>query len=157
MKVKRGEGYISVCVLLIVVCMLLSVFVTFANAINVVKMTERNSRVVLDNFVMQDAIEIFDSIKRGNSKNATIDRNAYTDKLLNFCTFVKNGNYLYAYDSKRQEIFKLSLPTMGYSDASGILKLYVSYNVYVPLYFCGTKVTTATIPIKVYSKYTDKY
>ena len=79
MKNKRGEGYVSVCVLLIVVCMILSVFVTFANAVNVVKMTERNSRVVLDNLVMRRAIDTYQSIKKGNDENAIIESQKYID------------------------------------------------------------------------------
>ena len=59
MKKKRGEGYISVCVLLIIVCMIISVFITFASAVNIVRQTERNSRVVLDNLVMRGAIDTY--------------------------------------------------------------------------------------------------
>ena len=51
MRNKKGEGYVSTCVMIVVICMLLSVFVTFAVAVNTVKTVERNSRVVLDSFV----------------------------------------------------------------------------------------------------------
>lgn len=56
MKSKRAEGYVSTCVMIVIICMLLSVFVTFAVAVNTVKTVKRNSRVVLDSFVMQNAI-----------------------------------------------------------------------------------------------------
>ena len=59
MKNKKGEGYVSTCVMIVVICMLLSVFVTFAVAVNTVKTVECNSRVVLDSFVMQNSIEIY--------------------------------------------------------------------------------------------------
>ena len=73
MNNKKGEGYVSTCVMIVVVCMLLSVFVTFAVAVNTVKTVERNSRVVLDSFVMQNSIEIYDSIKQGNNETNEID------------------------------------------------------------------------------------
>lgn len=60
---KRGDGYISTCVMIVIVCMLLSVFVTFAVSVNTVKTVERNSCVVLDSFVMKNSITIYDSIK----------------------------------------------------------------------------------------------
>lgn len=64
MKSKRAEGYVSTCVMIVIICMLLSVFVTFAVAVNTVKTVKRNSRVVLDSFVMQNSIEIYNSIWR---------------------------------------------------------------------------------------------
>ena len=156
MKNKRGEGYVSVCVLLIIVCMILSVFVTFASAVNVVKMTERNSRVVLDNLVMRGAIDVYDSIKRGNDENAIIDSQEYIDELCEFCTFDKAALFLYHKDANGKDEFRITYPQVGYSVAKK-LKIYVSYTVYVPVYFCGIQVSTATIPITVESKYTEKF
>jgi len=156
MKNKRGEGYISVCVLLIVICMILSVFITFASAVNVVKMTERNSRVVLDNLVMRGAIDVYDSIKKGNDENAVIDSQEYVDALCEFCTFEKAAHFLYHKDSNGKEDFRVTYPQVGYS-VTKKLKIYASYTVYVPVYFCGIQVSTAEIPITVESKYTEKF
>ncbi len=156
MRNKRGEGYITVCILTIVVCMILSVFVTFASAVNVVKMTERNSRVVLDNLVMCGAIDVYDSIKNGNDKNAVIYSQEYIDELCEFCTFDKSAYYLYHTDSNGKEDFRVTYPQVGYS-VTKKLKIYASYTVYVPIYFCGIKVSTAAIPIRVESKYTEKF
>lgn len=156
MKNKRGEGYVSVCVLLIIVCMILSVFVTFASAVNVVKMTERNSRVVLDNLVMRGAIDTYQSIKKGNDENAVIESQEYIDELCEFCTFEKAAHFLYHKDANGKDEFRITYPQVGYS-VTKKLKYYVSYTVYVPVYFCGIQVSTATIPITVESKYTEKF
>ena len=53
-KNKRGEGYIWICVLVLVICMLLSIFITFASAVNVVRVVEKNSKTVLENFLMKN-------------------------------------------------------------------------------------------------------
>lgn len=156
MKNKRGEGYVSVCVLLIIVCMILSVFVTFASAVNVVKMTERNSRVVLDNLVMRGAIDTYQSIKKGNDENALIDSQEYIDELCEFCTFEKAALFLYHKDANGKAEFRITYPQVGYS-VTKKLKIYASYTVYVPVYFCGIQVSTAEIPITVESKYTEKF
>lgn len=156
MKNKRGEGYVSVCVLLIIVCMILSVFVTFASAVNVVKMTERNSRVVLDNLVMRGAIDTYQSIKKGNDENAIIESQEYIDELCEFCTFEKAAHFLYHKDANGKDEFRITYPQVGYS-VTKKLKYYVSYTVYVPVYFCGIQVSTAEIPITVESKYTEKF
>ena len=156
MKNKRGEGYVSVCVLLIIVCMILSVFVTFASAVNVVKMTERNSRVVLDNLVMRGAIDTYQSIKKGNDENAIIESQEYIDELCEFCTFEKAAHFLYHKDANGKAEFRITYPQVGYS-VTKKLKIYASYTVYIPVYFCGIQVSTATIPITVESKYTEKF
>ena len=96
---KRGDGYISTCVMIVIVCMLLSVFVTFAVSVNTVKTVKRNSRVVLDSFVMQNSIEIYNSIKQGNNKTDGIDAAEYREALTEFCTLEKRGYCYYNYDS----------------------------------------------------------
>ena len=99
MKSKRAEGYVSTCVMIVIICMLLSVFVTFAVAVNTVKTVKRNSRVVLDSFVMQNSIEIYNSIKQGNNKTDGIDAAEYREALTEFCTLEKRGYCYYNYDS----------------------------------------------------------
>lgn len=99
MKSKRAEGYVSTSVMIVIICMLLSVFVTFAVAVNTVKTVKRNSRVVLDSFVMQNSIEIYNSIKQGNNKTDGIDAAEYREALTEFCTLEKRGYCYYNYDS----------------------------------------------------------
>ena len=158
MKIKKkgAMSYIAPCVLTIILCMILTVMIIFVNAVGIVKQTERNSRVVLDNYVITDAIEIYDSIKRGNDNNALIDSSSYTSALARFCTFEKSGSYLYHKDADGKEDYKISVPQMGYS-VTKKLKLYTSYTVYIPIYFCGVKLTTAVVPVTVESKYIEKF
>ena len=47
-KNKRGDGYIQVCVLIIIICMILSVFVTFAGTVNIVTLMKSNTKTVLE-------------------------------------------------------------------------------------------------------------
>lgn len=63
LKNKRAEGYILPCVMIVIVCMLLSVFVVFFNSVNVVRMTERNSKTVLESYLMKNSILIYNSIR----------------------------------------------------------------------------------------------
>ena len=153
---RKGEGYISVCVLIIILCMILSVLSEAVAAVNVVKMTERNARVVLDNFVMVNAIEIYGSIKNGNDDTESIDAQEYVDAFAEFCTFEKSGGYMYALDSDRNEMYRISVPTVGFEDMNK-LKIYSSFTLYYPLYFFGVHVTTAQIPVTVISRYNDKF
>ena len=36
MRNKRGDGYITTCVMVVIICMLVAVFVTFTTAVSVV-------------------------------------------------------------------------------------------------------------------------
>ena len=156
LKNKRGEGYVKVCVLVIVICMILSVFVTFASAVNVVRLTERNSKTVLESYLMKNSIEIYDSIKQGNNDADSLNANVYITDLADFCTFVKVGNYYYHRDENGRTEYYISKPTVGFTE-TGKLRLYVSYNLYVPIYFDNVKISTAKIPITVKIDLEERY
>ncbi len=156
LKNKRGEGYVQVCVLIIVICMILSVFVTFASAVNVVRLTERNSKTVLESYLMKNSIEIYDSIKQGNNDADSLNANVFITDLADFCTFVKVGNYYYHRDENGRTEYYISKPTVGFTE-TGKLRLYVSYNLYVPIYFDNVKISTAKIPITVKIDLEERY
>lgn len=145
---KRGEGYVQVCVLILIVCMLLAVLITFATAVNVVWLTERNAKTVLESYVMKNSIRIYNSIKQGTNETEAIDAGAYISDLTSFCTFHKIQDQLYHYDGDGKVDFYISEPTVTFAERNK-LKLIVSYTTYVPIYFAGTQVTTATIPVTV--------
>ena len=156
MKSKRAEGYVSTCVMIVIICMLLSVFVTFAVAVNTVKTVKRNSRVVLDSFVMQNSIEIYNSIKQGNNKTDGIDAAEYREALTEFCTLEKRGYCYYNYDSDGDLNYYITTPYVGFT-VDKKLQVFTSYTIYVPIRFAGIRVSTVRIPITVESKYNEKF
>lgn len=147
-KNKRGDGYIQVCVLIIIICMILSVFVTFAGAVNIVTLMKSNTKTVLETYVTKNSIEIYNSIKQGNNSIDSLDTKEYISDLSSFCTFVKSGSYYYHKDASGRTEYYISTPSVGFTE-EGRLKLYVSYTLYVPLYFDNVKIQTAQIPITV--------
>lgn len=156
LKNKRAEGYILPCVMIVIVCMLLSVFVVFFNSVNVVRMTERNSKTVLESYVMKNSILIYNSIKQGNDETSSLDTTDYIDTLCEFCTLEKIGNKLYSMDTNRRVKYYISIPQVGFT-RDNHLKLYVSYTVYVPIYFNGRIVSTAVIPMTVKTNLDEKF
>ena len=145
---KRGEGYVQVCVLVLILCLILSMFLTFVYAVNFVKITERNAETVLENYVMKNSIRIYNSIKQGTNETDAIDAGEYITDLTSFCTFNKIRDRLYHYDGDGNVDYYISEPTVRFAERNK-LKLIVSYTTYVPIYFAGTQVTTATIPVTV--------
>ena len=145
---KRGEGYVQVCVLIIVICMLLSVFVTFAGAVNVVRITERNAKTVLENYVMKNSIRIYNSIKQGTNETDAIDEDEFIDDLASFCTFHKVGDFLYHNNADGDTDYFITMPRIDFSEANR-LRLVVTYRTYIPLYFAGRHISTAIVPVTV--------
>jgi len=156
MRNKRGDGYITTCVMVVIICMLVAVFMTFTTAVSVIRITEKNSRIVLDSFVMKNSILIYDSIKNGNDYTVELNEDVYIEDLCEFCTFEKSGNFLYAYSSDGELKYRISKPDVSFS-TEGELKVYASYTVYMPITFGGIVIDTAEIPITVESKFNEKF
>ena len=145
---KRGEGYVQICVLVLILCLILSIFLTFVYAVNFVRITERNAETVLESYVMKNSIRIYNSIKQGTNETDAIDAREYVNDLTSFCTFNKIRDRLYHYDGDGNVDYYISEPTVRFAEKNK-LKLIVTYTTYVPIYFAGTQVTTATIPVTV--------
>lgn len=84
LKNKRGDGYVVPCVMIVVICMMLSVFIFFAGVVNMVHITQENTKVVLDSYVMKSSIEIYNSIKQGSDYMDVLDQNVYIDAYQSF-------------------------------------------------------------------------
>ena len=95
MKNKRGDGYIGTCVMILILCMILSIFIEFVATVNVIRISERNARIVLDSFVMENSIEIYDSIKTGTDFTEVVDVEQYISKYSEYNSLDFNGNMLY--------------------------------------------------------------
>ena len=156
MKNKRGEGYIPACIMVIILCMLTAVCLTFITAIGVVRMTERNSRIVLDSFVMQNAIQIYDSIKNGTDYTQELDETAYVEALCDFAKFDKIGDVLYACSEDGEWMYSITSPVVSFTYEE-TLKVYASYTVTVPIVFGDVSMEWLRIPVTVESRYNEKF
>ena len=145
---KCGEGYIQVCVIILALCIVLSVFLTFVYAVNFVRLTERNTKTVLEQYVTKNAIQIYDSIKQGTNKTDAINETEYIENLVSFCSFTRGHSYLYHYSGGDEPDYYISIPTVSFAEHNR-LRLILTYTVYVPLRFAGKTVTTAEIPVTV--------
>ncbi len=153
---KRGEGYITICAAVVIVCMILSVFVTFASAVNIIRQMERNSRVVLDSYVMTNSIAIYDAIKQGDDYTGALDADGYISELSSFNSLDFRKNLLYCCDENGAEQYRLTKPTLSFVQDHH-LKIQVKYNILIPLYFAGVKVTEVNVPITVVSRFDEKF
>ena len=156
MKNKRGDGYIPACVMIVILCMLIAVFMTFASAVNTIRITERNTRIVLDSFVMKNSIEIYNSIKNGNDYTESVDNSEFISEFSSYNSLDLSGNLLYSYGEDGNELYHLTKPRIVFTQENS-LKIAAEYCMTVPLYFAGVRATDVTVPIKVESKFNGKF
>lgn len=153
---KQGEGYIFPCVMIVVVCMILSIFIFFASAVSMVRITEENTKIVLDSYVMQNSIQIYNSIKQGNDYTEALDRNEYINALCNFCSLEKSGSFIYAYNDDGSLKYRTTLPVITFRKEN-TLKIQLDYTLYVPVWFDNKIVRYAIIPVTVDSSFNEKF
>ncbi len=155
-KSKRGEGYVFPCVMIVVVCMILSVVIFFASAVSMVRITEENTKIVLDSYIMKNSIQIYDSIKQGNDYTEALDRDEYINALCNFCTLEKSGSYLYNYNEDGSLKYRITYPVITFRKEN-TLKIQLAYTLYIPIWFDGKIVRYAVIPATVDSSFNEKF
>ncbi len=156
LKSKRGEGYIFPCLMIVVVCMILSILIFFATTVSVVRITEKNTKIVLDSYVMKNSVQIYNSIKQGNDYTEALDQNEYIDALCDFCSLVKIGSSLYAYNEDGSLKYRMTLPVISFREENS-LKIQLAYTLYVPIWFDGKIARYAIVPITVHSSFSEKF
>ena len=156
MKKKNGTGCIDICVMIIVLCSILSVLITYVSAVNVIQINKRNARIVLDSFVMENSIEIYDSIKNGNDITDAVDTEKYINSLCSYNSLDFRGNMLYCVDENGNQKYRMTAPYLILTEGNR-LKLAAKYEITVPLYFAGIRIHEAKVPITVESKLKDKF
>lgn len=152
---NKGEAYPFICALIVAIMMIFSVILTYASIITKVNVMKSNTEIVFDSFVANNSIRIYANIKQGNNAMNGIDADGFNSAIKDFCTFAESGNKYYHYDAEGKEQFSITKPVITYIEDK-TLELKVSYTMYVPLYFAGTKVTTAHIPVVISSALNDK-
>lgn len=153
---KRGEGYIQVCVMVLILCMLIAVCLTFASTVHTIRVVQRNAQNVLDSFVMENAILIYDSIKNGHDFTQHVNVTSYQSMLAEYNSLSLSGNYFYHQTEDGTWDYRITKPQLTMTDGNA-LKIAASYTISIPLYFAGMQVSTVSVPITIESRLTNKF
>ena len=145
-----------ICVTVVILCMLISVFLSFMTAVNIVRQTKRNARVVLDSYVMKTSIEIYGSLKNGSDFLDALDEEEYISAFSSYNSLDLSGEMLYGLDEDGNEQYRVSKPTLTFTEEKE-LKIQAEFTVVIPMYFSGIKVSEAQIPVTVKSKFKEKF
>lgn len=151
----KGETYVAVCVLILVIVTVFSVIFTYASVITEVRLQKTNSQIVFDSFVANNSIRIYNNIKRGSNAMRGVDVESFNSSLINFCSLDIRDSLLYCEDADGGEKYRMTVPEIGYTGDEK-LELYASYTMYVPIRFAGVTVTTAEVPVRITSALESK-
>lgn len=152
---KHGEGYVPICVIILVIMMSFSVILVYSSAITSVRLQKTNTETVFDSFVAQNSILIYNNIKQGRNATDKLNTAPFYTTLKSFCTLAEKGGMYYSYDDEGAEKFHMTKPKMEFIEED-TLELYVTFTMYVPIRFAGKAVSTAEVPVKVSSVLTSK-
>lgn len=149
-------GYIKTCVVVLIIAMVLSLVLSYAEILTIIQALESNTERVLDSFVIENATQIYDSIKNGSDFTLGVNTSHFVESFSQDCKLDFYGGFLYNRDNNGRVNYWLTVPNINFA-AEQSLKLNCTFDLIIPLTFAGKQVSTIRIPIKVNSGYNLKF
>jgi hypothetical protein len=145
---NKGGGFITACVITIVIAMIFSAVFFYAQCMTIIQTTRDNTELVLESFIMDNSVLIYDSIKQGHDLTEYFDENQYISEISSRFSLDIHGNSLYNYDEEGELIYAMTNPYVTYK-VDKALKLKASYTVMIPVRFAGEKLFYLRVPLTV--------
>lgn len=147
---RKGTAYIRTCVLVLVICMVLSAMLFYTTALTSASAAKKNVKRILDGYVMRNSVEIYSSIKQGNDYLENTDSGYFVSLITDELDLKTEGRYLVYRDPDSSEIIRMSRPQVSFTRQNS-LDIEASFDVYMPVRFAGTELFTLTVPVTVRS------
>ena len=144
----KGGGYITACVIILVIAMILSAVLFYAQCMTILQTTRDNTELVLESFIIQNSILIYDSIKQGHDLTEYFDENDYLSEISSRFSLDLQGSALYSYGEEGELIYAMTNPYVTYK-VDKALKLKASYTVMIPVTFAGKRLFFLRVPMTV--------
>ena len=148
LKDTRGGGYFTPCVITIVIAMILSAVLFYAQCMTIIQTTRADTERVLESFIMKNSIDIYNSIKQGHDFTEDFDENFYISQTSSELSLDSSKNRLYNYGADGEIVYSMTSPRVNYK-VDKTLKLKASYTVMIPVIFAGEHIFDLEIPITV--------
>lgn len=144
----RGGGYVTPCVITIVIAMILSLVLFYAQCMTIIQSTRSDTERVLESFIMKNSIEIYNSIKQGHDFTEAFDENYYISQTSSELSLDYSKTRLYNYDTNGNIVYSMTVPRVTYK-VDKALKLKANYKLMIPVIFFGTHIFDLEIPLMV--------
>ena len=153
---KAGMSHVKTAVLVLVMAMVFSAVFLYTSIMTIVQASRDQTRRVLDDFIMHNSIEIYDSLKNGNDLAEELDELFYKSEIFSAFSLDIVGDALYAVDEQGGIQYVISNPRVDY-EVQNTLKLNASYDLSIPIRFAGNHLFDLKMPITVKSYYVLKF
>lgn len=150
-NLKKGGSYISGALITLFICALIMLLMVFWSAVANVQAFKNSARNVLDTYVTEQSVNIFDSIRESENGIVSFSADDYTIRLIAFCGLTEDSGTLKKFNPDL--IYSVSRPTLTVESQK--LNMKMACSVTVPLYFCGIKISDAVAPICINSSFAD--
>ena len=155
-KSKRAEGYIGTTIMILIACIVIGIIMSLLTAVNIARISKRNTYKVIDGFVTLNSIEIFNSIKSGHDYTTVIDKDSFREYFCQYNDLTDGGATLTAYTADGDIKYTIKNLDISFIKKNS-LKLQVDYTLEIPLSFGDFTMFKSTVPITVKSRYTNKF
>lgn len=139
---KKAEGYVTVCIITVCVCMLLSVTVSFISAVAAVNASKRQVRTALDGFVTQKSIEIYNGVKNYSELTDSLDTESFKELLREYTAGEEK------YEIKNLTLEFRELERLNYT---------VTYTLKAPVRFGSIQIVYTNVPVKITGVFNYKF
>lgn len=155
---KKGFSYVETVCWILVLCMLLSIILTYATLMIQTQTAQNNTQRVLDSFVTDNSVAIYNSLKNGHDTTKSLDGDYFIATLSNEMALDFDGSTLYFMTADNEEMYRMTKLRVNYEiDRKNHLKLQATYNIVFPVFFAGNKITDLSIAQKVVAYYNLKH
>lgn len=134
LKNRKAEGYVTVCIITVCVCIILSVTVSFISAVAAVNASKRQVKQALDGFVTQKSIDIYNGVKNYSEFADSLDSDSFEELL---------GEY--TSDQENYEIKNLKLEFRE----TDRLNYTVKYMLKAPVQFGNIRIVYTNVPVTI--------
>lgn len=155
LRSKAGMSHVKTAVLVLAIAMVFSAVLLYANIMTIVQASRDQTQRVLDDFVMHNSIEIYDSLKNGDDFSQRLDAAFYRSEVFSAFSLDIVGTSLYSMDEQGQVQYVIINPRVGY-EVENTLKLNASYYLSIPIRFAGNHLFDLKMPVTVKSYYVLK-
>ena len=155
LKDTRGGGYFTPCVITIVIAMILSAVLFYAQCMTIIQTTRADTERVLESFIMKNSIDIYNSIKQGHDFTEDFDESFYISQTSSELSLDYSQNRLYNHGADGEIIYSMTCPAVTFKsgqdqgDELQALKLKADYTVMIPVIFAGEHIFDLQIPLTV--------
>lgn len=155
LKSRAGLSHVQTAVLVMVFGMIMSAVIIYTSILTVVQASRDQTQRVLDDYVMTNSIEIYNSIKNGDDFSDQLNKNFYKSRVFSAFSLDILNDALYSIDENGKVQYVISNPHVEY-DVQNTLKLIAGYDLSIPIYFAGNHLFDLKMPIEVRTYYVLK-